>query len=1083
MKMELKWVPTREGRVPSHQMPVAREGSAFASLRRPLRSGNLESGNWELATPIEGRVPSTGMVGDTPRGGTRPSVGARTLALALAVICGLGLNAAEPQTRVSYSDAYGKTRPQPELTGQDMPRFPAVAATNAAATFRLRPGFHVQLAAAEPEVASPVTIAFDEFGRMYVAEMIDYSERREETPHAGRIRRLEDIDGDGRFETSVIFADNLPWPTALACSQGGIFVGASPDILWLKDTTGDGRADERKVVITGFGSGVARLNVQALLNSFNWGLDNRIHGATGPNGGTEVRAVAGAGAAAVDLRGRDFSFDPRTFEIRPEAGGAQYGLSFDSRGHRFVCSNSDHLQMIAFEPHETVRNPAFALPNPRVSIAADGPAAEVFRLSPDEPWRIVRTRWRISGVVPGMVEGGGRVSGYFTGATGTTIYRGDAYGPEFADNAFIGDAGGNLVHRKVLVPDGVLLSGRRPADEQGVEFLASTDTWFRPVHFQNAPDGCLYVVDMYREVIEHPWSIPEAIKKHIDLDSGNDRGRIWRIAPNGFRQPRRPMPGTQDVVGLVGALASPNGWHRETAARLLFERQDVAAVPHLVQLLRGTGPAVGRWHALYALDGLRALLPDPHLTAALDDPDATVREHAVRLAGKFLAKGGAYPTLVERLVLRTRDSDARVRLHVALAMAHVPAPKRGPVLTDLARRDAGDPWIQAAILNGLVDGPAEVWNTLVAEEGFAGSAVGDAFLRRLAEMIGTRNQPVEVDRVLQVSEARGATGAVWVRSLLEGARRSGATALPGGVARLKPILDSARKAAASSETSEGLRLEAIQLLALTGFEDSGGVLGRLVSGDRERVALAAVSALGRMNSSEVGPLLLGSWKAVGLRVRNEILGVLTARPERARLLLDAVEQRTVLRTEIPAATRQALHGSRDTTVAERSRGLLPPEPTPADLIRQFQPALALQGDAGRGQAIYRERCASCHRAGLEGQALGPDLVTVRTAGKDKLLASILDPNAEVAPQYIGFQVELRDGDTLSAIIANETPSHVTLRMGGGEERTMPRSQVLRMASSGGSLMPEGLASGLTAQSLADLLQFVSAAEAPPLGKP
>jgi putative membrane-bound dehydrogenase-like protein len=1005
------------------------------------------------------------------------------LSVVLTVVCGVGLVAAEPQTRVTYSDAYGKTRPQPELTAQDMPRFPAVAATNAAATFRLRPGFHAELAAAEPQVTSPVTIAFDEFGRMYVAEMVDYSERREENPHAGRIRRLEDIDGDGRFETSVIFADNLPWPTALACSKDGIFVGASPDILWLKDTTGDGRADERKVVITGFGSGVARLNVQALLNSFNWGLDNRIHGATGPNGGTEVRAVAGSNPTAVDLRGRDFSFDPRSFELRPEAGGAQYGLSFDSRGRRFVCSNSDHLQMIAFEPYETVRNPAFALPNPRVSIAADGPAAEVFRLSPDEPWRIVRTRWRISGVVPGMVEGGGRVSGYFTGATGTTIYRGDAYGPEFADNAFTGDAGGNLVHRKVLVPDGVLLSGRRPADEQGVEFLASTDTWFRPVHFQNAPDGCLYVVDMYREVIEHPWSIPEAIKKHIDLDSGNDRGRIWRIAPDGFRAPRRPMPGTQDIVGLVGALASPNGWHRETAARLLFERQDAAAVPSLVQLLQGTGPAVGRWHALYALDGLRALLPDPHLTQALDDPDPTVREHAVRLAGKFLADGAVPPMLVDRLVRLTADASPRVRLHVALALARAPVSARVPALTELARRDAADPWIQAAVLNGLVEGPAGVWQALAEDAAFSTSTAGDAFLRRLSELIGARNRSEEIDRVLRVAEARGAVGAVWVRSLLEGTRRAGAGELPGGTSRLKPILDAARTAAVSSSTPENVRVEAIQLLALAGSDDSGALLGRLVTADRERVALAAVSALGRMNSPEVGPLLLGSWKAAGTRLRNEILNVLTSRPERAVRLLDAVEQGAVLRTEIPAASVQALHGSRDPAIARRSRMLLPPEPTPADLIQQFQPALALSGDAQRGQAIYRERCASCHRAGPEGNALGPDLVTVRTAGKDKLLASILDPNAEVAPQYIGFQVEVRDGDTLSAIIANETPSHVTLRMGGGEERTLPRTQVLRMGSSGQSLMPEGLASGLTAQSLADLLQFVAAAQAPPLAKP
>ena len=230
-------------------------------------------------------------------------------------------------------------------------------------------------------------------------------------------------------------------------------------------------------------------------------------------------------------------------------------MSFDSRGRKFVCSNSDHIQLVTYEDRYASRNPFFAMPPPRSSIAADGPAAEVFRISPDEPWRVIRTRWRVAGLVPGPVEGGGRPSGYFTGATGTTIYRGDAFPEEYRENAFIADCGSNLVHRKKLLPDGVGLIARRPDDEQQVEFLASRDNWFRPVQFANAPDGTLYIADMYREVIEHPWSLPESIKKHLDLNSGNDRGRIYRVAPDGFRQPKRlHLSVDYDAAVLKGAV-------------------------------------------------------------------------------------------------------------------------------------------------------------------------------------------------------------------------------------------------------------------------------------------------------------------------------------------------------------------------------------------------------------------------------------------------------------------------------------------------------------------------------------------------
>ncbi|HXG46879.1 MAG TPA: PVC-type heme-binding CxxCH protein, partial [Methylomirabilota bacterium] len=293
---------------------------------------------------------------------------------------------------------------EPEVTAADLPRVPPTPPERALDTFRVKPGFRIELAAAEPVVVDPIAMSFDADGVLYVVEMRDYSERRPE--RLGRVRRLEDRDGDGRFERSTVFMDNLPWPTAVHCYDDGVFVGATPDILYGTDIDGDGVADLREVVFTGFASDYApyetnRLNVQALLNSFNWGPDLRIHGASGGSGG-RVHAVdtpftrqwrqrhgitTTPDTNAIDLRGRDFSFDPRRLELRAESGGAQYGLSFDSAGRKFVCSNSDHIQQVMYEARYTSGDAGRTLPPPRVSIARDGPAAPVYRISPDEPWR------------------------------------------------------------------------------------------------------------------------------------------------------------------------------------------------------------------------------------------------------------------------------------------------------------------------------------------------------------------------------------------------------------------------------------------------------------------------------------------------------------------------------------------------------------------------------------------------------------------------------------------------------------------------------------------------------------------------
>jgi putative membrane-bound dehydrogenase-like protein len=531
----------------------------------------------------------------------------------MAASCALALAADAPAQVPSHAAS------DQEKLAEQLPRIPPVSADQTGRTFQLEHGFRLELFASEPQVASPVDACFDENGRMYVAEMRDYPFSWEPTKlnpagggkkDAGVVRLLEDTDGDGKADRSVIFADKLTWPTSVCCYRGGLFVLAPPDLHYFKDTDGDGRADVHQIVLSGF----RRDNVQAVANNLKWSLDNRIVFAAGRNGGALTRD----GKKVFDIRGQDLSLDPATFALSAITGGEQFGLCFDDWGNRFVCSNSNHIEQVVLEERYLRRNPYFAASNAIRTVAKEGPAAPVFRKSPPEPWRVVRTRRRVSD--PAMLRSLPFTEqfavGYFTSAAGVTIYRGDAYPADFRGNAFIGDVGGNLVHRKILRRDGPLMLAQR-ADEN-TEFLTSTDNWFRPVNFVNAPDGTLYILDMYRETIEHPFSIPDDIKAHLDLQSGDDRGRIYRLVPpGGPKFSLRKLGGLSSVAQRVESrnrAATARGTSRSGdrwLARATRARVKIVAGPFARPLYARRGERAFRWHLACRDRRSRATGPSP----------------------------------------------------------------------------------------------------------------------------------------------------------------------------------------------------------------------------------------------------------------------------------------------------------------------------------------------------------------------------------------------------------------------------------------------------------------------------------------
>ncbi len=954
------------------------------------------------------------------------------------------------------------TAASPDVTADQLPRIPPTGADRAAETISVRPGFRIELMAAEPLVVDPIAIAFDEEARAYVIEMRDYSERRDD--RLGRVKLLYDDNDDGRYDRAVVFAEGLPWPTGVTCWDGGVFVVSSPDLWYLKDTDGDGIADLREVVITGFGELVTKWNVQQLPNSLQWGPDQRIHLAVGGNA-SHLRTSRPNPEATLDLNGRDLSFDPRLRDLRSEPGGGQWGITFDDIGRKFTCTNSNHFLQDVFPAFALQQSPM--LSGAPVNIAEDGPQAEVYRTSPVEPWRLLRTQWRVAANMAG-IEGGGRASGYFTSACGITCYRGDAFPVEYVGNFFIADCGSNLIHRKITQGH-IRLSARRPDDETSTEFAASSDNWFRPVAFANAPDGCLWVCDMYREIVEHPLSIPPAIKQHLDLNSGNDRGRLWRFVPNGYQPRVQSKPSRLSSTELVSLLASPNGWHRDTAARLLHERADRTVVSNLTKLLQQSPQPIGRMTALRVLTSLTE--PDEVPWAiAIADADSKVRTAALVLLGTVFQQRDLSPSLRHSLQTLIHDQAPDVRFAFAMLLPFLPAPERTDAITTLCDGDLASLEFRQVLLAQVGDAATGLWVKLSKSD----RVDHRQFTQQLIRQIGQRAQPDEIALVFQ-SLPKTTHAAFSLQPLADGIAHTGKNLTDlAPISAIETLREVAAKSLDESTTDPDCHVCAYQILGLIGTTEWAPAIAASLSVHSTRAeVLAAIEALDRLRPDDLGKLFTQLWAKIPLSTQASLIQTWRSRPAIVDALLTALESGIIPPSDISTTDTAALRALRDPQLAQRVEAIFGAPGSREAALEKYHPAIARGGSAKLGKPIFRTRCATCHRKMGEGTPIGPDLETVLNSGKEKILMNILDPSREVTIGFVTGILQTVDGLTVSGIIVDESSAGITLKIAGQSPRTFPRAEIEEFRRSPKSLMPEGLETGISLEEMSHLLEFLT----------
>jgi putative membrane-bound dehydrogenase-like protein len=942
-------------------------------------------------------------------------------------------------------------------------------------------GFRVDLVAGEPDLHQPIAFAFDERGRIWIAEAYSYPTRRAEGQGRDKLVILEDTDGDGRFETRKVFAEGLNLVSGFEVGHGGVWVGAAPQLLFIADRNHDDIPDGKpEVLLDGFGY----QDTHECLNSFLWGPDGWLYGNQGVFNLAHIGKPGAPAEKRTELRAGVWRYHPvrHEFEVFANGGSNPWGLDYDERGELFMthCRSywgrglTTHVVQGGHYWNQANANHApFIVGNPPADF-------------PDFGNYLLASARYDHGAGGAGVKGSDAIYGGHS-HVGTMVYLGDNWPAEYRGQLFTHNLGGHQMNRQVNRP----LGSGFDTVHAGSDQLFCTDPMYVAVDLQYGPDGAVYFIDWYdRQHCHNPdterW------------DRSN--GRIYRMQWQATYKPVKVDLGSMDDIGLVGLLEHPNAWHGRTARRLLQERAttgtvSAAAAARLGEIAAKDPDAVRRLEAYWSLH----LVGRP-VEAALADSDPSVRGWGVRLSTDVMP---ATPAVEKRLAtMAGAETSPVARRFLASAIQRVSAEPAWTIAASLASHgeDADDRNIPMLLWDGLAQRMPSlpdrafaiaattrlprladwIWWYAATQDGApldrsvaeAGKAEGELLKRRLAGLwlaIEPRAGVPMPPSWAAISKGLYANGDVGVRRLAESLG-----AVFGDVSMLPRLRDSL----ADTGADAGARRHAFTVLSRAADREFLPVFLGLL--DDPAFRTGAIDVVARFDAPVVPAALLSRFDGFKPEDRAAALGALTRRPSFALALLDAVAAGTVGRDQISAFQIRAMAGLGNLEVDRRVAaawgriGRTPAEKqelmTSLEKVFNEAPLWAYSGDAGRKH--FQRLCAQCHRIGEEGVQLGPELTGAGQHGVRYFLENVIDPDTVIGSDFQLTVVETKAGDTIQGLVVAETASALTLRA-TGEPVVIDKSEIAKRERSERSLMPAGLLESLGDRERIELLKFLT----------
>lgn len=964
-------------------------------------------------------------------------------------------------------------------------------------SFELADEFQVELFAAEPLIADPVAMEVDEKGDIYVVEMHGYPD---DLKGSGIVKLLKDTDSDGKPDKAEIFADSLVLPSGIMKWKKGVLVVDVPHLWYLEDSNNDGKADIKEKMLTGF----ALTNPQHIANTPLLGVDNWIYiahqGAITPkvsmifsDTGTNVRFANNPNAVQLprDAEGRNIRFRPDTYELEMLAGESQYGHSFDNWGHHFCTSNADHLFTEIIAVRYLKRNPSLLVADATENIPDHGDAAEVFPITNNPQHQLLTD------------------AGVITSSCGITYYQGGLFPDSFNNISFIAEPVHNLVHADRIKSKGAGFVASRVYHEK--EFLASRDAWFRPVQFYIGPDGALYVIDYYRQIVEHPEWMSEEVNKSGALYNGSDKGRIYRITPKGTGRAQWPnsIKIGNKIEELVSLLSNKNIWWRRTAQRLLADNSDVKKFASLKNYIDTSQSAGGIVHALWLLEYSKQA-DSSSIIKTLLHPVSGVRENGLKVAEMNMER---WPWLADTMMKLVNDEDARVRFQLLCSLGGIDSEKSESVRMQLLQSGIEDRWVQIAMLSGSAGREWQVMSTAIEQFSSHSSEGRRLFFENCAALIALNQKAGDIKKAIAAATVSKDTGSAWWQSailvglhkglnvkgkpeadyskeesaLLKTFQPSTPSTLRYAAIelikvlgilsgkQLKDIITKAEKIAADSSAELGFRIDAIRLLALSKNSSNISLLERLIDPVQpESLQQQAVKTYAENDATKAASYFIEKWKQMVPSVRESAMAVFFTSSETERLLLDALEKGQIQPGSLGWQRSVWLMNEDDSAIRNRARRILSDKNSNrSEIIRKYEEALSTEADAKKGKELFAINCSTCHQVnGKDGKAFGPDLASIRNRDARFILADILDPNRSIADTYELWTLTKKDGRRLSGMVSAKTSESITITSIGGNSETLARSDIARLEASNISAMPVGLESAISVKDMANLLAFL-----------